>query len=82
MNDLESRIDSGFDLAQLGIKNITRSGKTFTATRLDNTTFTFTQQDTTYLNATTSTAGLMSAADKTKLKANWKYVLRLHPHPP
>lgn len=47
------------------IKNITRSGTTFTATRANNTTFTFTQQDTTYGNATTSQAGLMSAADKT-----------------
>lgn len=51
------------------IKNITRSGTTFTATRLDGTTFTFTQQDnnTTYSNATSSAAGLMSAADKEKL---------------
>ncbi len=49
------------------IKNITRSGTTFTATRANNTTFTFTQQDTTYGNATTSAAGLMSATDKTKL---------------
>lgn len=51
------------------IKNITRSGTTFTATKADGTTFTFTQQDnnTTYSNATTSAAGLMSAADKTKL---------------
>lgn len=51
------------------IKNITRSGTTFAATRLDGTTFTFTQQDnnTTYSNATSSAAGLMSAADKEKL---------------
>ena len=51
------------------IKNITRSGTTFTATRASGGTFTFTQQDnnTTYSNATTSTAGLMSTADKTKL---------------
>ena len=52
------------------IKNITRSGTTFTATRLNNGTFTFTQQDnnTTYANykgATTAaagTAGLVPAA--------------------
>lgn len=51
------------------IKSITRSGTTFTWTCLDGTTGTFTQQDnnTTYSAATTSTAGLMSAADKTKL---------------
>lgn len=51
------------------IKSITRSGTTFTATALDGTTTTFTQQDnnTTYSNATTSASGLMSAADKAKL---------------
>lgn len=51
------------------IKNITRSGTTFTVTRTDGTTFTFDQQDTntTYDPATTSAAGLMSAADKIKL---------------
>lgn len=51
------------------IASITRSGTTFTATHIDGTTSTFTQQDnnTTYSPATTSTAGLMSAADKTKL---------------
>lgn len=51
------------------IKAITRSGTTFTYTCLDGTTGTFTQRDndTTYSNATTSAAGLMSAADKTKL---------------
>ena len=51
------------------IKSITRSGTTFTATALDGTTSTFTQQDTntTYGIATSSTDGLMSAADKSKL---------------
>lgn len=51
------------------ISNITRSGTTFTATRRNGTSFTFTQQDnnTTYSAATQSAAGLMSAADKTKL---------------
>lgn len=51
------------------IKSITRSGTTFTATALDGTTFTFTQQDdnTTYGVATQNANGLMSAADKTKL---------------
>ena len=43
------------------IKNITRSGTTFTATKLNGGTFTFTQQDsnTTYGAATTSALGLV-----------------------
>lgn len=51
------------------IKSITRNGTTFTATALDGTTSTFTQQDsnTTYGIATSSADGLMSAADKSKL---------------
>ena len=51
------------------IKSITRSGTTFTATALDGTTTTFTQQDndTRYSIATHTANGLMSAADKTKL---------------
>lgn len=51
------------------IKSITRSGTTFTATALDGTEFTFTQQDnnTTYGVATQYANGLMSSSDKTKL---------------
>ena len=51
------------------IKSISRSGTTFIATALDGSTMTFTQQDnnTTYSAATASSAGLMSAADKSKL---------------
>lgn len=51
------------------IKSITRSGTTFTATALDGTKTTFTQQDnnTTYGIATSSTDGLMSKSDKAKL---------------
>lgn len=51
------------------IKSITRSGTTFTATALDGTKFTFSQQDnnTTYGVATQYTNGLMSSSDKTKL---------------
>lgn len=41
------------------VKNITRTGTTFTATRADNTSFTFTQQDTTYSQISRgSSAGL------------------------
>jgi len=48
-------------VANNGIKNITRSGNTFTVTREDNSTFTFNQKDdnTTYTTATTSAAGLL-----------------------
>lgn len=51
------------------IKSITRNGTTFTATALDGTTSTFTQQDTntTYGIATSSADGLMSKSDKAKL---------------
>ena len=51
------------------IKSIIRSGTTFTATALDGTTTTFTQQDTntTYGVATSSADGLMSKSDKAKL---------------
>ena len=51
------------------IKTITRNGTTFTATAIDGSTTSFTQQDnnTTYSNATTAAAGLMSASDKVKL---------------
>lgn len=51
------------------IASITRSGTTFTATHIDGTTSTFTQQDnnTTYSPATTSANGLMSASDKSTL---------------
>ena len=50
------------------IKSITRSGTTFTATALDGTKTTFTQQDsnTTYTVATSSADGLMSKSDKAK----------------
>lgn len=51
------------------IKGLSVSGKTITYTKGDGKTGTITTQDTntTYSNATTSAAGLMSASDKTKL---------------
>ena len=51
------------------IKEITASGQTVTYKRGNNTTGTFTTKDTTYNAASTTTAGLMSAADKKKLDA-------------
>lgn len=61
------KIKNLFAVKSDAIKNITRSDTTFTATKADGTTFTFTQQDTTYSDATTSAHGLMTASDKTKL---------------
>ena len=49
------------------VSNLAISGKTITVTFKDGTTKTLTTQDTTYSEATTSTAGLMSATDKAKL---------------
>lgn len=49
------------------IKGLSVSGKTITYTKGNGTTGTITTQDTTYSNATTSTSGLMSSADKQKL---------------
>ena len=49
------------------IKGISANGKTITVTKGDNTTSTFTTQDTTYGTATASANGLMSSTDKSKL---------------
>lgn len=64
-----SKIKGAFAGKSDAIKNITRNGTTFTATRADGTTFTFDQQDnnTTYNAATSTVDGLMSASDKVKL---------------
>lgn len=50
-----------------GVSSITRNGTRFTVTRPDGSNFTFTQQDTTYNDATTIQSGLMSSSDKIKL---------------
>ena len=47
--------------------SLTKSGNTITLTGSDGKTTSVTDSNTTYSNATTSAAGLMSAADKTKL---------------
>ena len=61
-----SKIKARFDGA---ISSISGDGSstTITFTKVDGTTGTFITKDTTYSEATTDTAGLMSAADKTKL---------------
>ena len=60
---------AGQQINKTYIKGLSVSGKTITYTKGDGTTGTITTQDTntTYSAATTSAAGLMSAADKTKL---------------
>lgn len=47
--------------------NLTKSGNTITLSGSDGSTFNVTDSNTVYGNATTSAAGLMSAADKAKL---------------
>lgn len=49
------------------VKSVTASGRTVTVTKGNDTTSTFTTQDTTYSVATQSADGLMSSADKQKL---------------
>ena len=63
------RIKTLFARKNETVSNISRNNTTFTVTRADGTTFTFDQKDTTYNNATTTTAGLMSATDKAKLNS-------------
>ena len=57
----------GLSTQSQGVTTITRNGLTFTVTRPDGTSFTFDQTDTTYDEASSSSAGLMSASDKSKL---------------
>lgn len=58
---------TGQQINKTYIKELSISGKTITYTKGDKTTGILTTQDTTYSAATQSSAGLMSAADKTKL---------------
>lgn len=57
--------------ADHAIDNITRSGKTFTATRADGTTFTFTQQDTTYSSKAAASGGTDVSLVTTGEKYTW-----------
>lgn len=61
------KIRKFFTDIKAAVVGLSISGKTITWTKADGTTGTLTTQDTTYSNATTSAAGLMSAEDKTKL---------------
>lgn len=58
--------DSGFKTKDTTY-SLSKSGSTITLTSSDGTKTTVEDSDTTYSNATTTTAGLMSAADKSKL---------------
>lgn len=62
-----TRDSEGQQIDSTYIKSLSASGITVTYTRGDGTTGTFDTQDTTYSAATTSAAGLMSAADKTMM---------------
>ena len=74
---LWQKIKNLFTLKSDSIKNITRSGTTFTATRADGTTFTFTQQDNTV--AKTSTTPKMNGT--AAIGSETKYAAGDHVHP-
>ena len=77
-NEFIDDISNTAEIARNYIKTITRSGTTFTATRANGSTFSFTQQEggggTTYANVTSSAAGLAPASGNTANK-----VLRVSP---
>lgn len=64
VSSLSTQIEDATDEC---ITGLSVSGKVITYTKGDNSTGTITTQDTTYSNATTSNAGLMSTTDKTKV---------------
>lgn len=61
-------VDNSDERSQIGIGyTLSKSGSTITLTGEDGSTSSIVDTDTTYSDATTSTSGLMSASDKTKL---------------
>ena len=61
-------VDNSDERSQIGIGyTLSKSGSTITLTGEDGSTSSVVDADTTYSDATTSTSGLMSASDKTKL---------------
>ena len=70
-------IKGAFAVKSDAVKNITRSGTTFTATRADGTSFTFTQQDNTVAKTTTTPKMDGTAAVGTETK----YAAGDHVHP-
>ena len=73
------KIKNTFTLKADAIKNITRSGTTFTATRADGTTFTFTQQDNNTTYTAASATPLMDGTGAVGTSA--KYAREDHVHP-
>lgn len=66
------KIKGAFAAKNEAIKNITRSGKTFTATRTDGTSFTFTQQDNDTWNANSKdVAGYVAAPTSSNTNKVW-----------
>ena len=61
-------VDNADERSQIGIGyTLSKNGSTITLTGEDGSTSSIVDTDTTYSDATTSTSGLMSASDKTKL---------------
>ena len=73
------KIKNTFAVKADAIKNITRSGTTFTATRADGTTFTFTQQDNNMTYTAASATPLMDGTGAVGTSA--KYAREDHVHP-
>lgn len=73
------KIKNTFTVKADAIKNITRSGTTFTATRADGTTFTFTQQDNNTTYTAASSTPLMDGTGAVGTSA--KYAREDHVHP-
>lgn len=71
------KIKTVFSTKSEGVKTITRSGTTYTVTRADDTTFTFTQQDNTVAKTTTTPKAPGTAA----IGSETKYAAGDHVHP-
>lgn len=71
------KVKAAFAAKGDAVKNITRSGTTFTATKADGTTFTFDQQDSTVAKTTTTPKANGTAAVGTETK----YAAGDHVHP-
>lgn len=69
LSGITGRLDTAESEIDGSIKGLSVNGTTITYTKNNNTTGTITTKDTTYDEATTTEAGLMSAADKVKVNA-------------
>ena len=66
LKELWGRIKNYFSLKSETVKNITRNGTTFTATRANGTTFTFDQKDTTYSLSKNGSTITLTGSDGSK----------------